>query len=205
MTLGLWGHVGIRGGAWDCQPAGEESVEQGNLWKQTFQQIEWRPIIDTKPSPFPPTRPFPPKSPTNCPQHIALVGQVTLPMSGFDLWFSDSFSTSQQIKDAPTLMLQFSYSSSHPSTPTPTFCPSPPHQHPISEGDFWVQRAQVQNRIFCQKPGLPCHSHVWRQQAAIKHLHLWEPKHLRLHLLLPACPSIYDCISHYSSHVHQHL
>lgn len=135
-----------------------------------------------------------------------LVGQVTLPMSGFDFWFSDSFSTSQQIKDALTLMLQFSYLSSHPPTPTPTFCPSRPHQHPISERDFWVQRAQVQNRIFCQKPGLPCHSHVWRQQAAIKHLHLWEPKHLWLHLslLLTCAPTSLTPFSSFQpSSIHQ--
>ena len=50
----------------------------------------------------------------------------------------------------------------------------------------------------------PCMAPAGGHQAPAP-LRAWEPKHLRLHLLLPACPSIYDCISHYSSHVHQHL
>lgn len=82
-----------------------------------------------------------------------LVGQVTLPMSGFDFWFSDSFSTSQQIKDALTLMLQFSYLSSHPPTPTPTFCPSPPHTNILFQKEtFWCKERKCRTAYFAKSP-----------------------------------------------------
>ena len=56
VTFGVQGHVGVRG----VGGLAGEAVEQGNLRKQTVQQIERRRAIDAKSSPFPPPRPFPP-------------------------------------------------------------------------------------------------------------------------------------------------
>ena len=49
VTFGVQGHVGVRG----VGGLAAEAVEQGNLGKQTVQQIERRPAIDAKSSPFP--------------------------------------------------------------------------------------------------------------------------------------------------------
>ena len=49
VTIGVQGHVGVRG----VGGLAAEAVEQGNLGKQTVQQIERRPAIDAKSSPFP--------------------------------------------------------------------------------------------------------------------------------------------------------
>ena len=105
-------------------------MEQGNLWKQTFQQIEWRPIIDTKPSPFPPTRPFPPTSPTNCPQHIGRPSNFTNVWIRFVIFRFFFYVTTDQRctdTDASVFLFELSPTDAHahilsfPTTPTSYF------------------------------------------------------------------------------------